>query len=517
MESRLNGLAISKNTGAVNGTLRAINCEIPETETSIVAENPVIAPSEKVKIGDCLVGSNGCVGQITNISTDSSTSTTSITITGLGFSVSGGKQEDTPTEILFSDLKNLVLNSGLVPGQKYKIIDYEATLDSNIDYATIISHPFDIIVTAKNESELYENAKASKKENDNYYNEDLNRWDLKYTLSKFLWSDASSGYKGTIFWMRDGNGNECPYDFKQIAFKRYKVIAGPEDLIGTYSTDHIDSITVDVNDYEYLYTFYFIVDDPFSHTRTVFDGSNSSDENLFDTLSNNVIKPYIYQVQRLNNITICGGSSSNVFNENCRNISLGNECLHNEFSNSCRDIIFGTNCCYNRFFNTDKSDYETRSIAFSNNCSHNTFNGAVSYILFNGQYICNNEFGNNVSNVVILNNSHNNIFKSGCNNTSLGEYSMFNTFGFSCAHIFVYGLIGDGMDYAKYFRYNSFGDGSKYFTMFHEYESESEQEENPIQYCVVLPGTSFDESSPEEFEVPAGATACTIIGSIYSN
>ena len=521
MESRLNGLAISKNTGAVNGTLRAINYDIPEN-TAVIIENPVIAPSEKVKIGDCLVGSNGYVGQITNISVDQGSSTTLITVTGLGFSVSSEQQENEPIEILYSDLRELYNSGELLPKQEYKIIDYETTINDNIDYATVISHPFDIIVKAKNNHSLYEYAKASKKENDDYYLEDLSKWELKYSLIGSSWSkDFNTNGKGAIIWMKDSHGNECPYDFKQIAFKRYKIISSVKspDLIGSYSISGVPEVEVDLNDYEYLYTFYDIFYNPLKHTNVITDSSNSdgTGNSIFDVPSNNVISEYIQIVEELNNITIRGVSSSNIFNNNCRNISLGTNCSHNEFSDSCRDIVFGEDCNYNKFFNTDKSDNGTNSIVFSNNCSCNTFNGIASLIYLNGSYTCNNEFGNDVSNIEILTNCSNNVFKSGCNDIALGEYSTFNTFGYSCTKIRLYGLIGIGMGYAKHMRYNNFGDGSKYYTLYHDYESESEQEENPIQYCIVLPGSVFDEDSPEEFEAPAGATACVVIGSIYSN
>ena len=88
MESRLNGLAISKNTGESNGVLRVIDYEIPETG-SIVVENPSIVPNKKVKIGDILIGSNGYVGQITSISFDSQSIVSSVTLSCIGYGTAG--------------------------------------------------------------------------------------------------------------------------------------------------------------------------------------------------------------------------------------------------------------------------------------------------------------------------------------------------------------------------------------------------------------------------------------------
>ncbi len=55
------------------------------------------------------------------------------------------------------------------------------------------------------------------------YNE-LYSWKIKYCLhndtSRFAWADAENG-KGVIYYMKDENGNEAPYDFKNILFNGY--------------------------------------------------------------------------------------------------------------------------------------------------------------------------------------------------------------------------------------------------------------------------------------------------------
>jgi hypothetical protein len=108
MESRLNGLVISKTTGAVNGVLRTINCDIPETETSIVVEHPSIAPDVKIKVGDCLIGSNSCVGKITDMEFYQS-ALYSITVIGLGYDIMGPVLPDVTVE---DNDKALVVNNG---------------------------------------------------------------------------------------------------------------------------------------------------------------------------------------------------------------------------------------------------------------------------------------------------------------------------------------------------------------------------------------------------------------------
>ena len=52
----------------------------------------------------------------------------------------------------------------------------------------------------------------------------LYTWELKYTLdndfNKFDWADSNG--KGVIYYMKDEYGNEAPYDFKNVKFKRYR-------------------------------------------------------------------------------------------------------------------------------------------------------------------------------------------------------------------------------------------------------------------------------------------------------
>jgi hypothetical protein len=73
--------------GAQNNLLKVIDYILPIERTTVVIEYPEISPYEKTKIGDILVGSNGCIGQITEISFDSSELISSITVLGLGYNI----------------------------------------------------------------------------------------------------------------------------------------------------------------------------------------------------------------------------------------------------------------------------------------------------------------------------------------------------------------------------------------------------------------------------------------------
>ena len=58
---------------------------------------------------------------------------------------------------------------------------------------------------------------------------------MKYCLdndtTRFAWADTAGG-KGVIYRMTDEHGNECPYDFKNVQFKRYRrTAASPPTLV----------------------------------------------------------------------------------------------------------------------------------------------------------------------------------------------------------------------------------------------------------------------------------------------
>lgn len=123
-------------------------------------------------------------------------------------------------DIEYLSLLNLVNSKQLKKGQEYKIIDYTfTTTQENTESA---HNDFDIIVTADTEDTLSEDARACKKEGDEYFaNSNLSSWELKYNIfndvEKYAWADTENG-KGVIYWMKDEFGNEAGYDFKSALF-----------------------------------------------------------------------------------------------------------------------------------------------------------------------------------------------------------------------------------------------------------------------------------------------------------
>ena len=207
------------------------------------------------------------------------------------------------TYIHWSDLVDLRNNGELVPGMRYSIIDYLCTT-TQFDTKSA-NHRFNIIVTADTENTLNENAYASKwidpyRAVDYFAGCHLEAWKIKYCIdndtSRFPWADTVNG-KGVIYEMIDEWGNKCPYDFKNIQFKRYKVTAMADanpvvDYTGEYvgiinSSNNVISprgATLNLNDYIWCYTF------------TKEDNGEYLDSSLDGTSRNNIIESYDEEV-----------------------------------------------------------------------------------------------------------------------------------------------------------------------------------------------------------------------------
>ena len=129
------------------------------------------------------------------------------------------------TPIAYADLVSLRDNGSLVAGAYYRITDYVTTTTQENTQSA--GHPFDVIVLALSENTLAEEAYAiqSARDIDGYFaNSNLAAWKLWYSLDndteRFAWADTENG-KGVIYRMIDEWNNDCPYDFKNIQFKRY--------------------------------------------------------------------------------------------------------------------------------------------------------------------------------------------------------------------------------------------------------------------------------------------------------
>ena len=118
---------------------------------------------------------------------------------GTALSLAGAKtlnenKLDKQIEITYSDLVSKRDNSELIPGQKYRIIDYITTTAQESTISA--EHQFDIIVEALSENILNEVASACLHEGDTYFSEagaKLEAWKIWYCLdndtSRFAWAE----------------------------------------------------------------------------------------------------------------------------------------------------------------------------------------------------------------------------------------------------------------------------------------------------------------------------------------
>ena len=384
--------------------------------------------------------------------------------------------------ITYDEIKVLREQSKLKPGQFYRITDYVTTTTQENTQSA--GHVFDVIVLATDVDTLNENAKAIKHEGDTYFaNSDLDAWEIKYDLdndiTKYAWADETNG-KGVIFYMKDEWNNECPYDFKNIQFKRWAIT---EITSNTLSIDTLQAlnntfnfndngrkhfankdmegnwlpnsqkltVTVDESNFGWYYTFngmssedgttksniYDLSTNQFKLSdeclnyfeETTFVGSDTTERCYDNKISLSTDEYFVddaYNKGRivLNNIVFNNGLSYCYYDGECW-VSKTSSCYRNTFGNNCYSNTFGNNCYSNTFGNTCSTNtfgYDYQSNTFGNNCYSNFF----------GDGCYNNTFGNSCSTNTFGNGCHSNTFGNGCHQIIFERSCHSNTFGNNC-------------------------------------------------------------------------------------
>ena len=358
----------------------------------------------------------------------------------------------------YANLKSLRSSSKLIPGRRYRITDFVTTV-ANDPEARSANHPFDIIVLATDTNTLQEEAFAAPHEGDTYFkNCKLSAWKVWYCLdndvARFQWADATNG-KGVIYRLVDEFNNDCPYDFKNVQFKRYKVQRTSEQNLDEFmgwlndgsSPMYFgmkDSSVFKTNssDFKWKYTFNTLVET---------DASVSVNKPISFTYAipsypyNNVIKPNIAVINEdgdiknnviyLNNIVFLDYFEDNdiqedfafvvygnTFGSNCHSMTLGRKCYNNTFGNDCNNNSFGNNCHDNLFGNC----FQNNTLGID--CNYNTFGNSCQSNTF-GCYCDNNKLGNSFDNNKLGDSCNYNIFGNDCANNMFGNSCAYNTFG----------------------------------------------------------------------------------------
>ena len=309
--------------------------------------------------------------------------------------------------ITYTDLKTRRDNAQLVPGQQYRITDYQCTTSQANTRSA--GHVFDIIVTADDESTLNEVARAVKHDGDTYFAGcDLNVWKIWYCLdndtTRFAWADSTNG-KGVIYRMIDEFDNDIPYDFKNIQFTH------PNDPT-TYP--------------HYYYTF---------ASGNAEDNTDCS-LNISSMCYSNTIKNTILKGENINEtpmilnqiIFIGNVCVSNTFGYDCQTNTFGDMCAYNTFGNFCSGNTFGNIC----FANTFGSNYENNT--FGDGCANNTFGSVYENNTFGSNYE-NNTFGSSYTGNTFGSSYTRNTFGSSYGNNTFGDNYQYNIFGNYCGSI----------------------------------------------------------------------------------
>ncbi len=471
-------------------------------------------------------------------------------------------------EMTYSELAELRDSGKLMPGTLYRITDYE-TMVSNDPEARSAGHPFDVVVMALDSRTLSERAWAmhSIRDTAGYFaGAKLEAWQVWYCpdndTRRFQWADAANG-KGVIYRLVDEWGNDCPYDFKNVQFKRYRIIDQESPLNGkyygfqggndyiwayTFSMAHIELKTT-LSEWVEGYTYGAIANDgewdSVDNEDIKKDYSQQEDASLnqykggktfngFNGCRHNVIREFYtavlvdettVMVPALNNIVlyssaeVCASdygapflsqtnNSNNTFELHCCNFTFGVGCEFNNIGGNskgnisgdwCANNTFGKSCSYNTL---GKECIENR---FGNGCEGNMF----------GQYCSNNTLGNGNIKTRCGNHFRHNSLGDSCNGNSFGDDCENNTFGNSCSDN-TFGNSCSDNRFGNDFRSNRFGNYLQYITagegvMYLNVTGGSDSY-HCVQNAIIVNGTRGTGSSHLTVALPEQSDVCRYVG-----
>ncbi len=391
----------------------------------------------------------------------------------INYNVSGLDRKVGVRSLPFADLKQLRDNGGLIPGKFYRITDYETTTTQKETRSACIL--FDIIVQALDNQTLSENAQAIHSERDvNGYFDGVNlgAWKLKYRLDnddeQYYWADTVNG-KGVIYRMIDEYGNDLPYDFKNIQFKRYWIdeYSKNTEFEGRYYAlkDMNGSViprgaVIDV-DYRWAYTFTVIdengvVNDVSLNKNKTF----TDDEGTYHYTKNNKIGNFTVEDKEAlgNNVVLYDydyygywefyGFNSNTIGNDFSSNTIGNGFNYNTIGNYFNRNTIGNDFCSNTigngfYSNTIGNDFSRNSIGnyfYSNTTGYDFSSNTI------GNYFNYNTIENNFYNNTIGNNFNNNTIGNNFNRNSIGNYFYYNAIG----NDFYYNATGNYVRYIQF-------------------------------------------------------------------
>lgn len=266
----------------------------------------------------------------------------------------------------------------------------------------------------------------------------MNAWELKYCLDndKKLFNWAETDGKGVIYYLKDEFGNEAPYDFKNVLFRRKNITRVSSNDLSIFTqgeNSHLGllsnyGITCGDNNY-YYYTF----DTPFNA---------GNDSSLFGDSAYNTIKPYILEGQRLINNIVLGIANNNTIGSNCYDLTLWGTVRENNLTYNCSNLLVVGLSQTIMTYVRSTTFFSLGSTTFGSGCFNN-----IGSMLTNSEIgdSCNNnnfgtgnigiKMGNGCTNNTFGTFNYNNTFKSGVANCNLGNYVSYCEFGIAAVDI----------------------------------------------------------------------------------
>lgn len=356
----------------------------------------------------------------------------------------------------------------LKPGQQYQITDYVTT--STQVNTSVLDRRFDLIVTASDTCNLQDECRATTGVEGVAYYSNPNRWRVWYYLDndkdRFWWADTTNG-KGVIYRLIDEHNNDCPYDFKNIKFNRYRIAnSGLKDKYLGIGNDYFAflgflavgqapyKVTLDYDSSRYLFTF---------------DCGSGIDASTVAPAAacNNHIEPY-YQMYRgkkiqfLNDIVFLGAPNTSTSNrplaiennyiDGCCSLSSFETSSNNRVGARCRGLVltasnnneFGAYCDTITLYTGSDNTFGTKCKLCIITGSCNTFGASASRITFGEIPNTNNVFASGVQDVTLLGGCNYNRFDAqanyntlevGCNYCVFERGSVYNYFAGGCNNL----------------------------------------------------------------------------------
>lgn len=400
--------------------------------------------------GDSGGGSVVSWGTVSNYTVPLTVNGVTKTVCLNGYSAGEGGGVVLVTEVTWSELKTLRDGDGLTAGAFYRITDFVTT--TTYAESQSAGHHFDIIVQAIGTGALNEEALATWNASDTYFtNSALNAWKVWYCLdndtTRFNWADSTNG-KGVVYRLIDEFGNDVPYDFKNIQFKRYKVTpktaysTNLSELSGlyigspsTYSSETVSTcFDIDSSDYNWYFTFSDLASDLVTPTDLSLEEAKCRENHIgVCSYQNNS------EIQKLNNVVMmCGTAVDNFLSAlgtynavtyKCHNNVIREDCFSTTVFGQIRENDIDTNFYYNIIVGVFRQNivghFTQRSLIFSfTECSTNTIGGyfssnvikirAFNSSIFDGTVSGNNIYANQwIGNTISNNFTDNTISVSG--------------------------------------------------------------------------------------------------------